>query len=114
MEVLTRPKLSALRRRQIRRNQGLSRNVKGFVFLCLMGMATFVFFFISVLGAVFVSLFSSSSSKTYQMEQWEVAEGFPKEAEAYLPIYQEAGKNTACLGKSWLPSTKLRPISAGI
>ncbi|MBI0387607.1 MULTISPECIES: peptidoglycan DD-metalloendopeptidase family protein [unclassified Thermoactinomyces] len=92
MEVLTRPKLSALRRRQIRRNQGLSRNVKGFVFLCLMGMATFVFFFISVLGAVFVSLFSSSSSKTYQMEQWEVAEGFPKEAEAYLPIYQEAGK----------------------
>jgi murein DD-endopeptidase MepM/ murein hydrolase activator NlpD len=92
VEVLTRPELSAFRRRKPRRKQGMSRNVKGFALLCLLGLATFVFFFISVLGAVFVSLFSSSSSETNRMEQWDVAESFPKEAEAYLPIYQEAGK----------------------
>lgn len=51
----------------------------------------FFLFLASLIGIVFLQLFSEEQTKS-GVEQWEVAQGFPQAAAKYLSIYQAAGK----------------------
>lgn len=64
--------------------------ILGFVALFVGIGGLFMFFAITVLSSIFIGFFTERSPT--EVEQWEVASSFPKEAQKYLPIYMEAGE----------------------
>lgn len=61
----------------------------------LFALAALPYLFVGLLIYGFILVLGSTqnpSTQSYVEEQWQKSHAFPKEAERYLPIYQEAGK----------------------
>jgi murein DD-endopeptidase MepM/ murein hydrolase activator NlpD len=73
------------------RKEKTGREAKVLFLSILAGGGIFFLFVCALLGLLFLNLFTEGQTGS-EVEQWEVAEGFPQVAQKYLPIYQAAAK----------------------